>query len=180
MLEPPKNIEPGLPFAKGIHSKIREILLYLERSRLISGSGIRLTETPCGIAVSAEARKVPPGISSRKNKAVLEYSGPWGLSCSGNTIKVKPGLVWTPDGTHCVRPQPCGKPEASSMIILSVSPVPAISAVAGDIDLYPFSADYWNSHALLGRYEPETDTVIQYHFSSIIFLIETEDLIIEP
>lgn len=178
MLEPPKNIDPGLSFARGIHSKIREILLYLERSRLISGSGIRLTETPCGITVSTEDRK-SSGIPARKNTAVLEYSGPWGLSLTDSSIKVKPGLVWTPGGTRYVAPEPCGKPDVPSLIVLSVVPDPVISAVAGDIGQRT-SADYWNSHAPLGRYDPGTDTVVQYHFSSIVFLIETEDLIIEP
>ena len=185
MLEPPKNIESGLSFARGIHSKIREILLYLERSRLIPGSGIRLTETPCGITVSTETRKAS-GIPARKNEAVLEYSGPWGLYLEGGSIKVKPGLVWTPEGTSHSAPGPCGKPGAPSMIVLTVEiassarPVVRMSTVAGDIDQYFAPTDYWNTHALLGRYDPETDTVTQYHFSPIVFLLATEDFIILP
>lgn len=185
MLEPPKNIESGLSFARGIHSKIREILLYLERSRLIPGSGIRLTETPCGIAVSAEGRKTS-GFSARKNEAVLEYSGPWGLYLEGRSIKVKPGLVWTPVGTSYSAPDSCRKPDEPSMIVLTVEiassarPDVRMSTVAGDIDQYYALTDYWNSHALLGRYDPETDTVTQYHFSPIVFLLETEDFIILP
>lgn len=186
MLEPPKNIEPGLSFAKGIHSKIREILLYLERSRLIPGSGIRLTETPCGITVSAEGRKASPGISARKNEAVMEYTGPWGLYLNGSSIYVKPGLVWTPEGGSYSSPEPCRKPDVPSMIILTVgdflsfTPVLVMSAVAGDLDQFytPVPTNYWGSHVLLGRYDPETDTVTQYHFSPIIFLLETEDIII--
>ena len=48
MLEPPKNIGQGIPLVEGVLSKIREILAYLEQSRLIPGKGIRLMETPSG------------------------------------------------------------------------------------------------------------------------------------
>ena len=181
MLEPPKNMEPGLPFAGGIRSKIREILLYLERSRLIPGNGIRLTETPCGISVSAEVKKTSSGVAPRRNsQGVLEYAGPWGLYIELGMIRVKPGLVWTPDGARCYAPNPCERPAVPSLIVLTVANGPLLFTIEGEIDRHGLGLDYWNSHALLGRYDPATDSVTQYHFSPIVFMLETEDLIIAP
>lgn len=182
MLEPPKNIESGHPFAGGIHSKIREILAYLERSRLIPGDGIRLVETPCGIAVSAEADRNPSrSASPRKNQAVFEYSGPWALWTYMNTINVNPGLIWTSDGAKLVSPGSCNKPSVSSMIVLDYTSGALLTTVQGDIDQWATNyTNYFNTHALLGRYDAETDSVIQYHFSPIVYLIETEDFVIEP
>lgn len=193
MLEPPKNIEIETEdsFAAGVHSKIREILLYLERSRLIPGKGIRFIETPCGIAVSAETDgRVATSIPIRRNKAASsEYAGPWSLYLDGGSrIHAKQGLIWTPGGTYASTPAPCGKPGESSLIVVEYSQGSALlSAILLDPedpsveDLIPWQEpSYWNTHAILGKYDKQTDKVIQYHFSPVVFMIETEDFVIEP
>ena len=184
MLEPPKNIEPGQSLAGGIYSKIREILMYLERSRLIPGSGIRLMETPCGITVSAEAdRRAASGIR-RKEIGFPEYTGPWSLYyVGGDWINIRPGLLWTPDGAKFGQQRYFAKPAVSSFIILSNAADSGILTMADDGTLETFTREnphYWDNHAILGRYDAQEDSVTQYHFSPIVFFIETEDFIITP
>lgn len=181
MLEPPKCIESGQPFARGIHSKIREILLYLERSRLIPGDGIRLMETPCGIEVSSDAGKATPVISIRKKSSSTfpGYTGPWGLFSAGSQIDVNPGLIWTPDGTSYRQPNGISKPGETSYVVISSSGV--LSAISVEGGLYDLTRQsYWSDHALLGLYDAENDSLTQYHFSPIVFIIQTEEFIIAP
>ncbi|MBR6410194.1 MAG: hypothetical protein IKS35_02285, partial [Clostridia bacterium] len=111
----------------------------------------------------------------------FQYSGPWGLWTYMNTINVNPGLIWTPDGAKLVSPGSCNKPSVSSMIVLDYTSGGRLTTVQGDIDQWATNyTNYFNTHALLGRYDAETDSVIQYHFSPIVHLIETEDFVIEP
>ena len=188
----PKEIEAGQPIVSGVNTKIREILAYLHRSQLIPGKGVSLTETPGGIFISIEASSVTPGSYSGKKPqkaAVFEYTGPWGLSFYGNEgslIRANPGLIWTPDGTKYGsdggNPPVCPKPNVSSLIILSYESYHAVISTLSDplgphTESYPH---YWDTHAILGKYDAESDSLIQYHFSPIVFFIETEDLVITP
>ena len=188
MLEPPKNIESGQSLAGGVCSKIREILSYLERSRLIPGSGIRLMETPCGITVSAEGRPSSGGSGRKAETAFPEYAGPWGIYRNGDgNISAIPGLIWTPDGTYYKAADWCAKPSATSWIVLSYSGgVAALSAMrVTSSPSEPPSVDvpdpyYFNNHAILGYYDAENDAIRQVHFSPVVFMIATEDLVITP
>ena len=198
MLEPPKNLEMELEqsFTSSLHTrvqeilaKVQEILIYLKWSRLIPGDGIRLMETPTGVQVSADpVRRKSSASSIRKSEpASPEYTGPWGLSFYGNDdslIRANPGLIWTPDGTKYGSgiPPTCQKPNVSSLVIVSWDYYHAvISSMSGDLKTYTEqNPHYWDSHAILGRYDAESDSLMQYHFSPVVFFISTEDFVIEP
>ena len=182
MLEPPKNIEAGQPFASSLLSKMREILVYLDRSRLIPGQGIRMMEAPCGIEISVDTvRRTSPAVSSRKRE---EYTAPWSLTLYERTISAKTGLIWTPDGTVFSSTDIyCDKPSGSSLIVLSLyNGQPSISAMVGSMQSVCMQQDrhFWDTHAILGKYDAENNSVIQYHFSPIVFMIETEEFTIAP
>lgn len=191
MLEPPKNIGQGIPLVEGVLSKIREILAYLEQSRLIPGKGIRLMETPSGIMVSSDAvRTAPAAASSTKKTEIIpaQYDGPFALRIEGSgeykTIRSREGLIWTP--TECRRYYTTyiyPLPSSSKLIVVSkYGELTAIDDDSLEMSGLPSGPDteFWASHALLGRYDAETESVTQYHFSPIIFLITTEDFIITP
>jgi len=191
MLEPPKNIGQGLPLVEGILSKIREILAYLEKSRLIPGKGIDLLETPCGIMVSSDAvRTASPAVSSAGRTEIVptQYDGPFALRIEGSgeyrTIRSNEGLIWTP--TECCRYYTTyiyPLPSSSKLIVVSkwgeLIAINDDSLVMSGLPTGP-DTEFWANHALLGRYDAETESVTQYHFSPIVFLISTEDFIITP
>lgn len=187
MLEPPKNIGQGLPLVEGILSKIREILAYLEQSRLIPGKGIRLMETPCGIMVSSDAvRTASPAVMSANKKEIIpfQYNGPFALRIgkykSYSEICYNAGLIWTP--SQCGYRGGLALPLPSASKLLVVDKDGELSAIDEGINSqFPvMSTDFWQNHALLGRYDAETESITQYHFSPIVFLIPTEDFIIAP
>lgn len=118
--------------------------------------------------------------ASGSGSSSFSYSGPLSLHLGDSGISMTPGIIWTPDGSIWADPDSITKPADSSFIILSSS---ALSAMTDDGFLEDFirqNPHYWDSHAILGRYDAETDTIEQYHFSPIVHFIETEDFVIEP
>lgn len=112
----------------------------------------------------------------------LAYSGPWGIFMYAGYIDVIPGIVWTPGGNMYINPDPIPAPAETSYIILQ-SPGFLHSVTASITALSDITAgdrQYWNTHALLGLYDAEKAKLIQYHFSPIVFFLETEDFVIEP
>ena len=184
MPDVPKSMEPGLPFAGGILSKIREILTYLERTRLIPGDGIRFTEMSRGIEVSIDSvQRSASGIRVRKKEVAFpEYSGPWGLSLQGNKITTRGGLIWEPGVCRFLYAVACDIPDETSLILVDANGV--LSAVSESfLERNDWSVSdplFWNAHVILGKYDAETESVSQYHFSPIVYMIQTEEFVIEP
>lgn len=112
------------------------------------------------------------------------YSGPWSLYVgSTNQIHMRPGILWTPDGAEWVQPNYIPKPSAASFIVFDDDSGARIVPMTDDGSLGSFTRQnprYWDTHAIIGRYDPATDTLEQYHFSPVVFFIETEDFVIEP
>lgn len=126
------------------------------------------------------------GGGSRVTKDSFQCNGPWALKIWTTTIGVNPGLVWTPDGTYYISPNDIPKPAVSSLILFSIDnhghqlvsiPGSGIDSMFNTQGQY---TDYFNTNALLGWYDAENDIVVQYHFSPIVYMIETEAMIIEP
>ena len=107
-----------------------------------------------------------------------EYAGPWGLYLNYGSIKARSGLMWTPEGTVIKTATPCGIPEVSSVVIVDSDGVLSTLPAPNDDMPSPQSAHYWDSHTLLGRYDAELQKVTQYHFSPIVYMIQTEELVI--
>ena len=112
------------------------------------------------------------------------YTGPWGLSLSGSYIYANTGgLIWMPDGVKYAGFVPaCEKPNVSSLVVVSWGSSQAvISTLSGDLGSFTEqNPHYWETHAILGKYDAESDSMIQYHFSPIVFMIATEEFVIEP
>jgi len=180
MMNVPNGIEPGLPLASAVLEKIRDILLYLRQTRLIEGEGIRLLETPGGILIRSEdTRKSASALPPRKAEGFPEYAGPWGLYLyMDEYIKARSGLMWTPEGTIAKTATPCEIPEVSSVVIVDSDGVLSTLPAPNDDLPNPQSAHFWDSHAMLGRYDAELQKLTQYHFSPIVYMIQTEELVI--
>ena len=181
MMNVPNGIEPGLPLASAVLEKIRDILLYLRQTRLIEGEGIRLLETPGGILIRSEdTRKSASALPPRKAEGFPEYAGPWGLYLyMDEYIKARSGLMWTPEGTIAKTATPCEVPEENSFIVLDADGVLSTIPDPHEYSVPYFTdAHYWDTHAILGKYEADSQKVTQYHFSPIVYMIQTEELVI--
>lgn len=178
MMNVPNSIEPGLSLTSAVLGKIRDILLYLRQTRLIEGEGIRLMETPGGILIRAEdTRRSASALPTRKAEGFPEYAGPWGLILNSDSISARGGLLWTPDGTVFKSATPCAIPEENSLIVVDTGG--ALSAISEPYNSLPVpDAHYWDSHIILGRYDADSRNVTQYHFSPIVYMIQTEELVV--
>ncbi len=148
-------------------------------------------ETPCGIMVSSDAVQTASAAALPAKKAEVvpaQYDGPFALRIEGTgeyrTIRSREGLIWTPtECRRCYTTYIYPLPSSSKLIVVSkwgeLSAIDDDSLVLSGLPSGPDS-EFWSDHALLGRYDAETESVTQYHFSPIVFLISTEDFIITP
>ena len=182
----PRKVRKGENFLV-MYDLWNNLIDYLLSCRLVAGSRISLQKYPSGTVISAAKQSGAGGCGG--SEAPFEYAGPWSLSYSGGSyINVKPGLVWTPGGAfYGLTSFGLARPAVSSFIVVqragSTYYSNEVFAMADDGNLARFTSDnphYWDTHAILGRYDAETDTVTQYHFSPIVFLLETEDFVVEP
>jgi hypothetical protein len=170
----------------------RDLYDYIMAATTIRGDkkNIAVTMTDAGqviryIGKNTNALSAGKGSGSSSD---FQYDGPFALRIEGSgesrSIRCREGLIWTP--TTCGRCNPTyisPLPSSSKLIVISSSGT--LSSIDEDplVDTgLPVVQDpnYWNTNAVLGRYDAETESVTQYHFSPIIFLIPTEDFIITP
>ena len=174
----PEPIEKGQPLVRSVLSKIREIIEHLERSRLIAGTGIRLTETPSGILIGATGLSHESGTGETASSA---YSGPWELSYdpAANLIRCRSGWlvrngsgIWT--GELSITPQTFLVPR---MIVVESR----IDTGTNNWTAPVLAFREWNSNTgsgtnasyqvPLGLWDYSTKSITQWHFSAAVHII---------
>jgi len=153
----------------------RDLYDYVAAMTTIRGDrkNIAVTQTDAGQIIRFIGKdNMSPGGSF---SALSRYEGPWALSILNEKITAKRGLIWTPDRCGFVFPASCDVPEESKLILVSES-----GDLSAENEDSAHPDGYWNTHAILGKYDANLQKVIQYHFSPIVYMIQTEDFVIEP
>lgn len=166
----------------------RDLYDYVAAMTVIRGDrkNITVTQTAAGQVIRFIGKNgiASAGTVSGGGGEAFKYQGPFSLYI-GETqqIHMRPGILWTPDGAEWVQPNYIPKPSAASFIVFDNDSGDRIVPMTDDGSLGSFTRQnphYWDTHAIIGRYDPATDTLEQYHFSPVVFFIETEDFVIEP
>lgn len=170
----------------------RDLYDYIMAATTIRGDkkNIAVTTTDAGqviryIGKNTNALSAGKGNGSSSD---FQYDGPFALRIEGDgeykTIRSNEGLIWTP--TECRRYYTTSiypLPSSSKLIVVSkwgeLIAIDDDSLIMSGLPTGP-DTEFWANHALLGRYDAETESVTQYHFSPIVYLIKTEAMIIEP
>ena len=177
-MQEPSPMEKGQPLVRSVLSKINEILEYLGRSRVIAGNGIRLTETSSGIILDAADSRQAAGSPAAGN----DYRGPFQLFLQNGKIRCRGGFVWRGGSCQYLSERYADIPSESGCLILGY-----------DSNLYTFTfqneetyrthlsdSEYWVTHAVLGYYDADAKTLIQYHYGPVIYMIEVEPFVEIP
>lgn len=73
---------------------INAIIDYLRNSRLRPGNGIKISETATSVIISAETSDSSSGSAGGENVTAYEnYSGPFAVTMTGNTLRVNSGFA---------------------------------------------------------------------------------------